>query len=88
LVLGKRASFGENDRFVLNQSRWERTPMNQSTCLAVLAASAVGGVFAELASCSEEVLAEIRQLVGSFFGGRPIPGRGSGVRAADARAYT
>jgi hypothetical protein len=62
--------------------------MNQSTCLAVLAASAVGGIFAELEGRSEEVLAEIRELVGSFFGGRSVPGRGPGVRAADARACT
>lgn len=62
--------------------------MNQSTWMAVVVASAVGEVFAKLESCAEEVQAEIQQLVGSFFGGRSVPGRRPGIRTADARAYT
>jgi hypothetical protein len=62
--------------------------MNQSTYMVVLAASAVGEVFAKLESCSEEVQVEIRQLVGSFFGCRPVPGCGPGVRTAGARVCT
>jgi hypothetical protein len=62
--------------------------MNQSTGMAVLVASAVGEVFAKLESCAVEVQAEVQQLVGSFFGGRSVPGSSPGIRTADARACT
>lgn len=53
--------------------------MNQSSYLAVLAASAVGEFFAELDGCCEEVLVQIREVVGSFFGERSVAGRGVGI---------
>lgn len=64
--------------------------MNQSTCLAVVAASAVGEVFTELDHRVAEVVQRIRGLVGSFFGDRPIARRNPGFRAGlgSARART
>jgi hypothetical protein len=79
LVLIERASFGENYCFVTQWSRWERTPMNHSTCLAVLVASAVGAVAMKLKDGWAPVLEEIEQLVGSFFGAGAIAHRGTGI---------
>ena len=58
--------------------------MNYSTCLTLLAASAVGPVAAELEQGFAEMQRRTAELVGSFFGGRPLARRGAGVRAATA----
>lgn len=50
--------------------------MSYSTCLALLAASAVGPVTAELERGFAEVGRQIEELVGSFFGGRSLARRG------------
>jgi hypothetical protein len=82
LVLIERAPFGEKDRFVVQPlSRWERTPMNQSIVLSLLGASAAAELAAKLDGCWEDVLQQIRQLVGSFFGCGPDADNDLGVRA-------
>ncbi|MGH7134096.1 MAG: hypothetical protein ACREHD_00055, partial [Pirellulales bacterium] len=86
LVLIKGAPFGENNRFSTPiYSRWERTPVNQSICLSLLATSAFGTVAEELERSSRETLEQVQQLVGSFFGRRSLAHRRPGVRTAIAR---
>jgi hypothetical protein len=80
LGLLKRASFGENSCFVFKRSRWERMPMNYSTCLVALVASAIGPLVEKLNDGWTPVLQEIEQLVGSFFTTRAIADRRVEIR--------